>query len=832
MAPSHSEIYGTLRAAILARHFALRKFSRADYFTNQTVLGEIPDWDVPPGGSANSPRIRPCGRPPRVPRRNGRNLYGWPGASANAPPQGISGHERWRIWNHDHTNALSMTGMRLIHLCVDFRLGDPFARKVIRSTLLTIDALFKYPESSPYGGYILRWDPAADDDWTPSIDGQGGVTPTIAGRFLLNPFWKKDNPEAGKYLYCTPLTDPRYLQSKDPSAEVWGGHDRYRRWEPSKDEYIALLAGLCTVYDTFHGGTSGEDPEIVPQVRAQMGRMARYLQRFGYLLVRPCGGVTMRGPGEILPLVEFAWNRLFQRVLGDSHPSADGSYEQALWAAGFSRPPEPAGPAADLRNLAQGLLSGGAFEAALQAAGLSTAGSLLDQLTGRNLAILVHLLKHQDEVDVDSDGTRQEVWQGYFYSCLPRGVREKVFLGWLAGPGSAAYDVFKPHIALLFLHDEGLTGVDLDFAASVRKNYLDWFTVGYRAACENPLDPSALPKQSLRDGGHDWGYRTAVAMLVAYKEQDSRYAAFAASVAGQLQQMRDQLLEEKSRHPGTDAAVPITVFGAGCAPLEDAELPAPVESTQPGVPGMLCVAHVGPRPETSPQSRDHAQHVEPRLPLVSEFHDKNGDWFGYLSTLALAWRHLMELPGGQPSPFPSGTDIGLPDIAPWPREKEIVVPQDVVLEAHDQPYRMTIRLDAISAREPAPLGNHEVPIFLYLPPRTRDDDIGEEEDPVEDARGEYTYNGDCKPADVPMEWDCPVPAQISGRQPPWTPVPMLEVLESYLVETPPGQPALKDGNSKCATSVKFKAAELRFGWPPWRYGYIKVRLRLKWMPPQ
>ena len=45
-------------------------------------------------------------------------------------------------------------------------------------------------------------------------------------------------------------------------------------------------------FDTFSGDTSPDGQAIVEMVRSQCRRVAKYLQRFGYLVVRPCGGVT------------------------------------------------------------------------------------------------------------------------------------------------------------------------------------------------------------------------------------------------------------------------------------------------------------------------------------------------------------------------------------------------------------------------------------------------------------------------------------------------------------------------------------------------------------
>ncbi len=177
----HEQIYSQLRTKVLARHFALGKFWRANHFTNINLLGEIGDCFMPDHGKKT---IRHCFTAACLPRRSGHPIYETPDTKNEVI--NIPELERWRVWNHDRTNALLMTGLRLIHLSVEHRLGHALARKVIELILNTTGALFKYPEDSDFGGYILRWDPVADDDWELEIDDKGIVTPTVPCRFLLN----------------------------------------------------------------------------------------------------------------------------------------------------------------------------------------------------------------------------------------------------------------------------------------------------------------------------------------------------------------------------------------------------------------------------------------------------------------------------------------------------------------------------------------------------------------------------------------------------------------------------------------------------------------------
>ena len=821
---SHAAIYGALRAATLARHFALRRFSRADLFSNLNVLGECPDCDVPAPGSAGPTKTRPCFQYPCVPRRPGAPVYVPPGAVEDGAPEGISEHERWRVWNHDHSNALGMTGMRLTHLCVDYRLGDKFAREVIQSALLALDALFKYRDDPDFCGYILRWDPAADDDWELSIDQRGRVRPVLAGRFLLDSRAKEYRPGGHKYLYCTPLKDPRYMEVNNRGGENWEQKDRFRRWEPSKDEYIVLLAGLTAVYDTFYQGSSPEDKGIVRQVKEQMTRIATYLQRSGYLLVRPCGGVTMRGPGEILPLLELAYNRVFQRILGNPFISEHGSYERAMWAAGLPKPPLDLGLPLAWLDMAGAALE--SLAAHFQGAGwptLLTPGQLAQQLGDDHLAVLAWLCMHRSEIDVQNDSTRTEVPSGYFFSCLTRDQREQWFLGWLRGPGSGIWEGFKPHLAMMFLNDDGLPGADKGFAALVREAYLGWFAGAYAKARLDPVDPEspdppqvhALPVTRLRDGEYDWGYATAVAMLLAYRQaqlalgeraaDDPDYQLLVKSVGEQLQRMRCELLDEMNRHRDIGHAVPLTVFGKGCSVLNPLELP--------GHDG--CPLHEGAR-----------------LLLVTEYQDKVGNWCGYMPTLALAWRHLLELPAGRPNPFPPEAEITLPAVEEWPGKSDIVVPDDVIKEAYARPYRMALPLDDISRSVRSPLGDCDVPLFRDPPSRTKDDDIGSELEPIGEAVP-FEKQGRLRRHVEALDWDYPPLGEPGDGATTWRKVPLIEAPERSLVEVPPNEHPDVIGNV-CHASVTFKAAQLCFEWANgrprlyWRRAHIKGLVHLMW----
>ena len=121
---NHEDTYAALRADVLARHFALGKFWRANHSTNVNLLGEL-GGELPAHGKL---RYQTCFTAPCVPRRppDQGAAYETPvdrPASEDTPAHGISDTERWRVWTHDRSNALKMNGVRLIQLCVEHRLG-------------------------------------------------------------------------------------------------------------------------------------------------------------------------------------------------------------------------------------------------------------------------------------------------------------------------------------------------------------------------------------------------------------------------------------------------------------------------------------------------------------------------------------------------------------------------------------------------------------------------------------------------------------------------------------------------------------------------------------
>jgi hypothetical protein len=461
-------------------------------------------------------------------------------------------------------------------------------------------------------------------------------------------------------------------------------------------------------------------------------------------------------------LIESAFQVVFKRILGDPFASEHGSYKSGLQAAGIL-------PRDWWINLP----------------GMITA----------------YFTFHMDKIDVIDSGTQNEVARlGLAYSSASH-IGNAAFLDWLRLPFNETYDNFKPFLALMFLNEDGLTSPgDLDYASKVREACLRWI----KENLHNMSVTGSLKDVRLHDGDHDRGFALAVAMLIAHKQgkpSDGLYHDLVNLVNQTLTKMRDQLLVEKSRRQPKHAsvAVPLMEFGAGCSPLENEEADARVPP--------YCYA-------------------EKAFKLVSEWQDKIGNWSGYIPTLALAWRHLLEAP----DPFPSDSGIVLPGVASWGGADRIAIPPEVITEANQFPTRMLIGV--ATDQGPVPL------LFVSPPtPRTASEDIGRFPEP-QGVVVEFECSGGWFPTDVPFVWDYPTKEQIMALahiddeqlfgDMDWRPVPQLDELDSFGVKDAlPRHPVLQaDGNIRITVSFGFP--QIRLQRPFVRFGHFKGRVHLMW----
>jgi hypothetical protein len=368
---NHAALYSELRCQLLSRHYALGRYWRANHFTD--VYNQLAAWPLthdthPRNFACVNAQGTPCDKVGERPKQwtgpapVGSGLYIaelpiYPDANTliQAPDGSQLALERWRIFRHDRSNSLMNTGLRLISLCVDHQLGDPWAIYTIKLILDTLNSLFKFaPNGNFYNGYILRWDPASSDNWSVTVTPNdnksvGGETPHTCCDFIANP-----DPNTNKnqpFLYCSPFGSSSYQSVNDKGL--------YRRWEPSLDEYVGLLTGYMRVFDTFQPTGSGSPwpvfqqqavireqirEQILELVRTHVKWIATYLQHFGYFLVRPgcsagshsINGFTGLGATGFNCCMQYPFSRIFARITGDPHvPNRDNySFRGALRNAG------------------------------------------------------------------------------------------------------------------------------------------------------------------------------------------------------------------------------------------------------------------------------------------------------------------------------------------------------------------------------------------------------------------------------------------------------------------------------------------------------------------
>src|SRR5262249_10227535 len=153
-------------------------------------------------------------------------------------------------------------------------------------------------------------------------------------------------PDGKSYLFSTPPDDPRHFPylPTDTGRRLMGQHrylrhlqdrnryiERYRKWEPSQDELVGVVA-------TYVAAAEGQRGETMARIAKQrLEAVAEYLADHGYLGVLPRGGVAARGPGDALPALEWPFTNAIARVT-DNEPSdltPTVSYEDALARAGL-----------------------------------------------------------------------------------------------------------------------------------------------------------------------------------------------------------------------------------------------------------------------------------------------------------------------------------------------------------------------------------------------------------------------------------------------------------------------------------------------------------------
>jgi hypothetical protein len=244
------DVYQSLRAQILARHFAVGRYYPAYHFTSGNGLGEWPRCLLPRDGVA---RIG-CGKSgspaacvPNDLMADGRWVPRYTSAdSVLAMEAGQQAVERWRVWRHDRTNALTMAGLRITSLSIEHRLGSTVAVKAIDRWLDSI-------EGCSSGANRIRPSPAMSCAGTRRrpISGRPRSTPLDARRPSSPRLSVQPGPATCQGFTDSPL---RAAIRSLPSGGRCGKAGRPGRWrlaEPSIDEYTGLVTAYLQIHEAF-----------------------------------------------------------------------------------------------------------------------------------------------------------------------------------------------------------------------------------------------------------------------------------------------------------------------------------------------------------------------------------------------------------------------------------------------------------------------------------------------------------------------------------------------------------------------------------------------------
>jgi hypothetical protein len=679
---THEQLYSRLRAEILARHFSLNRYTRADHFDLEAFLGDqktvaADDDNACAGGISWS-----------IPR-TGRNVPLYQDAIDLRKQLGrkrASQVERWRWAKHDRTNALLQTGFRLVSLCIDARAGDQIAWQVIERVLNTLHALLRFKGGpDPYRGYVVRWDVVSSDLWELKPPPSGSPKPPKLIQnfeFLLNPDTKTFSG-GDHYMYCTPLNDPRHREAIRLHDGQRGG-DRFRRWEPSMDEYVGLVIGYFMIWHTFGNHAASIRGQLAPAARQRADAMVdrvkqhcrwigEYLKKTGYYIVRPCGGFALRGAFGVNPVLEYPFARAFSRITGDPinnfFPAHDATFERAIEMAGyggayrdFGVNPVAAGQSIESIMNANHLWPTDATQQNLLRAALAMPVVALTVVAQNLLKAAAFMPKLQlvgDTTELMGEGA-----MNYLFNSIARNHGTP---GTVGEGSKALFETIFP-----LFHTDGsstefaallaLTSLD-DTETSVRDAYLSWYARLRQAGDFNP--PSEI-----EPGDTKQGYTIAANAVRFILGPNS---ARAAELETQLDQMREKL--ETVHH--------------GRPPIGDYR--------QPG----------GPEP------------------AVAEHHDSARIMFGYMLPLSIVWLHHLR--GGAPAvanvPAPTAASIA----QQWP---DAAVPREVI----DAPFMFPRRWIQRGRLNP---NQDQYQLFKDPPDRPVDGDLGPPPAPQTVAGNEF-----------------------------------------------------------------------------------------------
>ena len=411
--------YSRLRQGILARHFSLGRFHRANLLSLSTELG------------VRSSEL--AGKSPQ--------------------DQMLA---RWTRLAETRENPLMWGGPLMACLAVEEALGLTPIGGPLRCM---VQSMYQnYRSEGPAHGYPHRWDVSTSTRWEGDL-GQ-------SQQFLHGP--------DGRYDYNPDMVDPRWatLRSDDCWRELAHPRDvpfarfaqeeffdTIRRVEPSMDELCGLVAGYA-----FAGRLSA-DPLVRDDIRTQAGRLGDYLSSSGYLLVRPSGGFTARGASGILPALELPLAKALTRVSGREHAS-QADFVGACVRAGvwplLKAPYERWGAAGAALTVTAAVLA--PIRTLVAEAGLSM---LLDSVVSPvQLGHAVAVYAHRDCFDVKDDEAAQEFAAACLLHDLPAHRRFSIWMTGMGEFGNTWASGFPPLLGLAALDDPDRTVADA---------YLAWY---------------------------------------------------------------------------------------------------------------------------------------------------------------------------------------------------------------------------------------------------------------------------------------------------------------------------------------------------------------------
>ncbi|HEU5321583.1 MAG TPA: DUF2934 domain-containing protein [Methylomirabilota bacterium] len=461
----HAELYGKLRAAILARHFAIGRYFRTNLFLESTILGTVPIEQLarlsPDAQEVERWKILDAGRGPDNP-----HLYG---------------------------------SQLMTCLAVEYLLGRTDARTIIKLALQTLASLYKSTKPH-FQGYVLRFDAVTNGSWKVRRENDRPV-----------PLYSRDFPIGadGRYIYSTPLNDPRYVR---PVQHNYEPPDRYAmKWlcraaEASMDEHVGLILSYFVLYHLVN------DVEIRAEVRRQAANLADYLAEHGYLLVRPAGGLS----GHAV-FIEYAALRAFSRITGQDFPSRV-DFVDALKKADVWRCVEAPFVAATVGGATLGVIL-----AALQGLFMLSVGvppqTVLDSLGPTvngtvEAARALALSSVPSCFDVWALPYAQEFAAAYLMKLVEPGPRFGLWLQGMQGLGQGSATGFPPFL--------GLTALD-DTSAGIGSGYLAWL----QARRSSGLDQT-------RRRASDSLFASAVAVVLGAGPAEEQ------TLAAKLQQAHDE----------------------------------------------------------------------------------------------------------------------------------------------------------------------------------------------------------------------------------------------------------------------------------------------------